>query len=194
MSSGFTITSETQAYKRYLTVFDRQITYPDGRTAAFDIVGHPRSSFQFAVVFVYWSERKRVTLLREFAQAAAGLVYNFPTGSYDAGKDTSLQQSAARELSEEAGLTGGTWHRLLDDDHPGILEGKWCSNRFTPFLVIDPVQAEPQVAARDAEEHIEVIEWTIEELRAAILRGELLTPSVQTAFSALAWLEREKLL
>ena len=142
--SGFTITSETQAYKRYLTVFDRQITYPDGRTAAFDIVGHPRSSFQFAVVFVYWSERKRVTLLREFAQAAAGLVYNFPTGSYDAGKDASLQQSAARELSEEAGLTGGTWHRLLDDDHPGILEGKWCSNRFTPFLVIDPVQAEPQ--------------------------------------------------
>ena len=89
--SGFTITSETQAYKRYLTVFDRQITYPDGRTAAFDIVGHPRSSFQFAVVFVYWSERKRVTLLREFAQAAAGLVYNFPTGSYDAGKDSSLQ-------------------------------------------------------------------------------------------------------
>ena len=71
------------------------------------------------------------------------------------------------------------------------MEGKWCSNRFTPFLVIDPVQAE---AARDAEEHIEVIEWSVEELRAAILRGELLTPSVQTAFSALAWLEREKLL
>ena len=74
------------------------------------------------------------------------------------------------------------------------MEGKWCSNRFTPFLVIDPVQAEPQIAARDVEEHIEVIEWSVEELRAAILRGELLTPSVQTAFSALAWLEREKLL
>ena len=98
--SGFTITSETQAYKRYLTVFDRQITYPDGRTAALDIVGHPRAPSSSR----WFSSIGRIEA-RDAASrvcAAAGLVYNFPTGSYDAAADTSLQQSA-RELSEEAG-------------------------------------------------------------------------------------------
>jgi hypothetical protein len=42
------------------------------------------------------------------------------------------------DLDAQAMLAGGTWHRLLSEDHPGLLEVKWCVNRFTPFLVIDP--------------------------------------------------------
>ena len=40
---------------------------------------------------------------------------------------------------------------LLPPDHPGIAEVKWCANRFTPFLCIDPVPA-ADPGARDAEE------------------------------------------
>ena len=48
-------------------------------------------------------------------------------------------------------LEGGELVELLPPDHPGIAEVKWCANRFTPFLCIDPVQAAAP-GARDAEE------------------------------------------
>lgn len=38
----------------------------------------------------------------------------------------------------QACLKGGEWHSLLPDHHPGIAEVKWCRNRFTPFLCVDP--------------------------------------------------------
>ena len=38
----------------------------------------------------------------------------------------------------QAGLSGGEWHQLIPSDHPGIAEVKWCANRFTPFLCINP--------------------------------------------------------
>jgi hypothetical protein len=38
----------------------------------------------------------------------------------------------------QAHLKGGELIRLLDNDHPGISEAKWCANRFTPFLVVNP--------------------------------------------------------
>ena len=48
-------------------------------------------------------------------------------------------------------LEGGELVELLPPDHPGIAEVKWCANRFTPFLCIDPVPA-ADPGARDAEE------------------------------------------
>ena len=48
---------------------------------------------------------------------------------------------------------------LLPPDHPGIAEVKWCANRFTPFLCIDPVPA-ADPGARDAEEeHMDVSQF-----------------------------------
>lgn len=28
--------------------------------------------------------------------------------------------------------------KLIPENHPGVPEVKWCSNRFTPFLSLDP--------------------------------------------------------
>jgi len=47
--------------------------------------------------------------------------------------------AAQCELSEEARLTGGEWVRLLPAGHPGVSELKWSTNRFLPWLVLDPV-------------------------------------------------------
>lgn len=44
------------------------------------------------------------------------------------------------ELSEECRLRGGTWVKLIPDDHPGVMEAKWAATRFTPFLVISSIQ------------------------------------------------------
>ena len=145
----------------------------------------------FTVVFVFHSANKTVTYIREFAQAApphAARVLTLPCGGFDPRKHTDLLAAAKAELSEEASLTGGTWHKLLPEGHPGVLESKWCRNRFTPFLCVDPV-ADASPMARDAEEEIEVLrERPLAELKKAMAEGELLPPSTQTCVSALAWL------
>ena len=109
----------------------------------------------------------------------AARVLTLPTGSLDARKHSSLLDAAKAELSEEAHLTGGTWHSLLPEGHPGVLESKWCRNRFTPFLCIDPT-LDHAPGARDAEEDIELLhEWSLPKLREAMANGELLPPSLQ---------------
>ncbi len=193
-AEGFSVVSESSAYRRYLQVEDRLVRYPDGREARFDIVGHPSNGHCFVTVFAYCTASATVTMLREFAQAApphGTTVLGLPCGGYDPGRHSSMLHAAQLELSEEARLRGGSWHPLLPDGHPGILEAKWCRNRFTPFLCIDPVPDDAP-GARDAEEHIEVLHDTpLRRLREAMAAGELLLPSMQTCFCALEWLRRE---
>ena len=193
---GFRIErDEQEVYRRFLAVHDRRVIYPDGRTADFDIVGHPRS-FHFVAVFVFHASDCSVTLLREFAQAAppaAALVFGLVCGGYDPRKHRDVRHAAESELSEEARLEGGDWTRLLPADHPGVLEAKWCRNRFTPFLCVDP-QPAARPLARDAEEFVEVLRMPIGQLRATMCSGEMLTPSVQTCVMALAELEQRGLL
>jgi len=192
---GFTVKSERVAYKRFLQVEERVVVYPDGREASFDIVGHPKNAYRFVVAFAFHTTTRSVTVLREFAQAApphCATTLVLPTGGYDPKKHPSLLGAAQAELAEEARLCGGTWHALLPEDHPGILESKWCRNRFTPFLCIDPV---PNGGAgeRDAEEHFESIEQIpLDAVRAALAQGEFMPPSMQTCFSAMEWIARSK--
>ena len=164
---GFRVEGEErEVYRRFLAVYDRKVVYPDGRSADFDIVGHPRS-YHFVCVFVFHTADRSVTLLREFAQAGlpeAALVFGLACGGYDPRKHRSAQHAAESELSEEARLEGGRWTRLLPTDHPGVLEAKWCRNRFTPFLCVDP-QPAAQPLPRDAEEHVEVLRMPTEQLR-----------------------------
>jgi len=185
--------AEEQMYKRFLQVQSRVVLYPDGRKADFDIVGHPRGEYKFTVVFVFHSSDRTVTLLREFAQAAlphAALVYGLVCGGYDPRKHISLKHAAECELSEEARLEGGKWTALLPgNDHPGVLESKWCRNRFTPFLCVDPAPAATP-GSRDAEEYLSVMRVPVEQLKALLLGGQMLTPSLTTCVLALARLER----
>lgn len=189
----FCVLSESQAYRRFLQVEDRRVRYPDGREADFDVVGHPKNNFHFVVTFAFNTRRREVTVLREFAQAApphTSMVWGLPCGGYDPKKHGSTLHAAKSELSEEAQLTGGTWHCLLPAAHPGVLEAKWCRNRFTPFLCVDPVHDEAP-GAQDAEEHLHAQQVGIDQLRQMLTEGEMLLPSVQTCVSALAWLEKE---
>ena len=105
-----------------------------------------------------------------------------------------MLEAAQSELSEEAYLKGGEWVNLLPQDHPGVLESKWCRNRFTPFLCIDPM-ADQAPGGRDAEEHIQILaEWPVSKLVEAMAGGELLLPSLQTCVNALAWLRKAGML
>lgn len=81
----------------------------------------------------------QVTLLREHAQGPNQMMWVLPTGGFDPVKHGDSREAGARaELSEEAHLTGGEMVQLTPANHPGIVEGKWCANRFTPFLALNP--------------------------------------------------------
>ena len=153
--------------------------------------------YAFTVVFVYHTATQGVTLLREFAQAApphGAFALTLPCGGFDPKKHASVLDAAKAELSEEAQLCGGTWHSLLPDGHPGVLESKWCRNRFTMFLCVDP-STDTAPAARDAEEQIEILsEWPVQKVIEAMESGEMLLHSLQTCVSALAWLRRAEML
>ena len=112
------IVSDKVAYKRYLTVFDREVEFAAKdapghapHRVAYDIVGHPKSNFQFTVVFPFPSAtagaEPQVTLIREYIQASNAMGYSLPTGSFDPAKHANLEDAAVNELAEEARLEGG---------------------------------------------------------------------------------------
>ncbi|KAF8056764.1 RD21A [Scenedesmus sp. PABB004] len=159
---------------------------PDGRQL------HPQPALQVAPMQQYelvsealHSRYLTVTLVREYAQGPHALAYCLPTGGLDPGRHADVAECAARELSEEAWLAGGQWHRLLAPEHPGLPEVKWCMNRFVPFLVVDP-GTDPQPGSRDAEEaSMEVLRLPLDEFRWLMVSGEMLLPSITTAYMAL---------
>lgn len=86
-------------------------------------------------------------------------------------------------------MKGGRWINLLPEDQPdGISELKWGRNKFVPYLCIDPV-VDPEPRARDDEEWMEIVpDVPLKDFKRYITRGEVMLPSVQTAWMALEYL------
>jgi hypothetical protein len=189
----FEISSESVAFKRYLTVYHRDVKLPSVKgeghdVLSFDIVGHPRCSFQYSVVFPFHpskhGQEPTITIIKEYCQGPNAMCYNLPTGGYDDQKHKgSLEACATQELSEEAHLMNGELLRLIPEGHLGLWEVKWCRNRFTPFLCLDP-EAHPDPPARDVEERIEILRVRVKELREIMLSGDMMLPSLTTCYLA----------
>ena len=211
------IVREDVAHQRYLTVFDREVEFDiPGESAPtrinYDIVGHPRSRFQFSVVFPFHprdasNPLPTVTLIREYMQGSNAMGYSLPTGSFDPKKHANFADVAVDELAEEARLRGGIMTSLLPrEDHPGFLESKWCANRFKPFVCVGPEsyvvgpegedgKGGDEPPKRDAEEFsITVHRVSLEELAEIMNGGDMTPPSVVTSHMALAHLAKEGML
>lgn len=120
-------------------------------------------------------------------------MYGFASGGYEPSKHSSVLDSAQCELSEEMRLTGGEWIPLWSGDD-GIPELKWGRNRFWPYLVVDPERDE-QPKDRDPEEFIQIHSGiSVDRLHEIIMTGELMLPSVQTAWMATSRLKEMGLL
>ncbi|KAK9802841.1 hypothetical protein WJX73_005715 [Symbiochloris irregularis] len=160
----FELLSEKQIHQRYLTLYNRTVRFPAREEQPeavheFDVVGHPQSDFQFAVTFPFHPHGRgrkggQVTVLREYCSGVNDMMWVLPTGGFSPKRHLNCLECAKAEMSEEAHLEGGDWHPLTPAGHPGIPEVKWCANRFTPYLCIDPQEAAVP-GARDAEEVIE---------------------------------------
>ena len=194
----YTILSERVAYSRYMTVYDRSVQFPpdgkgDRHVFDYDVLGHPRAHFHCVWVLPFWPDGT-VTLVREYAQGANTVVWSLPAGGVDPAKHSSLEAAARAELSEEARLRCGELVRLLPPTHPGMLEAKWCANRWTPFIALQ-LSDDHAPGERDAEEaHLTTHRVPVAELERLMAAGEFLPPAHLTASMALAELRRRGLL
>ncbi|KAF8056774.1 hypothetical protein HT031_006272 [Scenedesmus sp. PABB004] len=98
----YELVSEAPLHSRYLTVYDRRVRFcapgnpAECRVLDFDVVGHPRANFCFAVTFPFHPYKDgrsggEVTLIREYAQGPHALAYCLPTGGLDPGRHTALE-------------------------------------------------------------------------------------------------------
>lgn len=78
---------------------------PAGNLADYEIIRHPGAA---AIVAV--DDEKRVCLLRQFRPAAGGWIWELPAGRRESGE--SPEQTASRELVEEAGCSAAVWQSL----------------------------------------------------------------------------------
>ena len=192
MDEKFKILDETLAYKRYLSIMNRTVKYPDGRQISWDVAGSQQKGPNFATCFPYFTATQKVRVCREYCQGVNGLRYTLCAGGYDLKKHRNIRECCEMEMEEEARLKGGTLVCLIDELGEGISELKWSTNTFIPYVCIDPVASFQ--GKRDMEECIEFKDVSIKEFMEIILKGEMMLPSVQTGLMAIDYLKRNQYL
>ncbi len=121
------------------------ITLPDGQNLDLEVIRHPGGA---AIVAI--RPDNHVCLLRQYRHAAGGWLWELPAGKIDPGEDA--EQTAVRELGEEAGVTSSQWQLLGSFlSTPGF-----CDERISLYLVQDLTKIDTQ---HESGELIE-IHWT----------------------------------
>lgn len=112
-----------------------------------------------AVAIVALDAEERVVLVRQARPAIGAQLLELPAGLVDEGED--LLSAAQRELREESGLHGGSWRELTSFwTSPGFV-----NERVTVFAANGLEEGEPEP---DAGEDIEVVRWTLAEVRSRL--------------------------
>jgi ADP-ribose pyrophosphatase len=82
-----------------------QVRLPDGLSFELEIVRHPGGAGALAV-----DHQARVCLVRQYRHAVGGWIWEIPAGKLDPGEQP--EQTARRELEEEAGIRADAWTSL----------------------------------------------------------------------------------
>jgi 8-oxo-dGTP pyrophosphatase MutT (NUDIX family) len=158
--------SEELASGRIVTLRRDTVQVPDGGEAKREVVEHPG-----AVAVLALDEAGQVLLIRQYRHPVGRLLWEIPAGLRDVPGEP-LEQTARRELLEEAGYVAADWQVLADVfTSPGI-----SSERLRIFLARGLTKipdAEREYVPSDEEAHL-VIEWApLDVAVSAVLAGEL---------------------
>jgi 8-oxo-dGTP pyrophosphatase MutT (NUDIX family) len=85
-------------------------------------------------------EEDTITVVREYMPSQDAFGYGLAAGMVDESDHGNVEGAARRELVEECGLHGGTWHCLtpLSSSNGGVVLDKYCTTKTTVYLVINP--------------------------------------------------------
>jgi ADP-ribose pyrophosphatase len=145
------------------------VRLPNGCTTTREYIRHPGAA---AIVPVL--NDGRLLLERQFRYPHHTVLIEFPAGKLDPG-ETPLA-TAQRELREETGYEASRW-KALGKIHP---LPAYSDEVIHLFAAEELTLCESQ---RDADEFLEVITMTVDEVAAAIKRGEITDAKTLCAFS-----------
>jgi ADP-ribose pyrophosphatase len=163
-AGGFAVTDEQEVFSgRVIRLCHLQLTDPDGRPFERDVVRHPG-----AVAVVAVDDDGVVTLVRQYRPAVGQPILELPAGTCDMAGEP-LEQTARRELVEEAGLEAVRVERLV-----AIYNSPGYSDQVTTIFLATGLRAVP--TARDGvEERTMTIETvSLDDVDELITRGDVL--------------------
>lgn len=98
--------NSTQHYRgRVISVSVDEVTLPNGRQAALEVVHHPGGA-----AIVALDAQQQVCLLRQYRYVAGGWIWELPAGKLEPAEPA--ETTARRELVEEAGVSARDWESL----------------------------------------------------------------------------------
>ncbi|EFG79458.1 hydrolase, NUDIX family [Mycobacterium parascrofulaceum ATCC BAA-614] len=110
-----TASSETLYTGKIFALRSDHVRMPGGATAVREVVEH-----YGAVAIVALNADNHIAMVYQYRHAFGRRLWELPAGLLDVA-DEPPQQTAARELQEEAGLRAGTWRVLVDlNSAPGF--------------------------------------------------------------------------
>jgi ADP-ribose pyrophosphatase len=139
-----------------------------------EIVEHPG-----AVAIVAIDREGMLTLVRQRREAVRTELLELPAGTLE--EDEAPLACARRELAEETGLTGGTWH----EEAAFYTTPGFCRERMHLFFAEDLERGD---ASPESDEELEVVRWARAEIAAKV--GEI--EDAKTLAGLLLYLHRSE--
>ena len=145
---------------------------PNGSTQDYDIMLHNGAA---AVVAV--TDEGRIVMVRQYRPAFDEITTEIPAGKRDGDED--FERAAARELEEETGYRPGRMRHLITV-YTAIA---YCDEKIEVYIADKLVKKEQHL---DDDEFIEIREYTIDELKNMIFKGEIADSKTIAAVMAYA--------
>lgn len=141
-----------KVYKDYIEV--------NGHEAVWDYFHHNGGA---AVIPV--TKEGKIIMVRQYRNAIDRYTLEIPAGAFDSSHESG-EECVARELEEEAGYQAGKVEWLISTRSMVA----FCNEKVEIYVASDLIPSKQHL---DEEESIELKEYTVEELKEKIFRGEI---------------------